>query len=216
MNTSRDDILRRVRAALHDVPAGEQPADVAIARNYRQTDPTPRAEIIAQFIEYTLDYKATVYHIGTDELQDRITRSCTERGVQRLVVPLDLPDDWLPGGVEILRDTGLSNADLEASDGVLTGCALAIAQTGTIVLDGAERQGRRILSLLPDYHLCVVFASQIVGIVPEAITQLNDAVNREGRPITFISGPSATSDIELNRVEGVHGPRTLEVLVVEG
>jgi L-lactate dehydrogenase complex protein LldG len=215
MNTSREDILRHVRAALHDVPADEQPTDVAVSRTYRQTDPSPRAEIIEQFIEYTIDYKATVYHIGEDELQDRITQSCAARGLKRLVVPPDLPDDWLPKGVEILRDTGLSNADLEASDGVLTGCALAIAQTGTIVLDGAERQGRRILSLLPDYHLCVVFARQIVGIVPEAIAQLTDAVSREGRPITFISGPSATSDIELNRVEGVHGPRTLEVLVVE-
>jgi L-lactate dehydrogenase complex protein LldG len=215
MNTSRDDILHRVRAALHDVPAEEQPADIAVTRDYRQTDPTPRAKIVEQFIEYTVDYKATVHHIGEDELQERITRSCAERGVKRLVVPLDLPDDWLPEGVEVLRDRGLSHADLEASDGVLTGCALAIAQSGTIVLDGAERQGRRILSLLPDYHLCVVYARQIVGIVPEAIAQLTDAVSREGRPITFISGPSATSDIELNRVEGVHGPRTLDVLVVE-
>jgi L-lactate dehydrogenase complex protein LldG len=215
MNTTRDDILRRVRAALHDVPTDEQPADVPVTRTYRQTDPSPRAEIVEQFIEYTLDYKATVYHIREDELRDRITQSCAGRGVQRLVVPPDLPDDWLPEGVEALRDTGLSHADLEASDGVLTGCALAIAQTGTIVLDGGAHQGRRVISLLPDYHLCVVYARQIVGIVPEAIAQLNDAVSREGRPITFISGPSATSDIELNRVEGVHGPRTLEVLVVE-
>jgi L-lactate dehydrogenase complex protein LldG len=215
MNTTRDDILRRVRAALHDVPADEHPADVPVVRTYRQTDPSPRAEIVAQFIEYTLDYKAAVHHIGADELPDRIAKSCAERGVTRLVVPPDLPEAWLPAGVEVLRDRGLSHADLEASDGVLTGCALAIAQTGTIVLDGGERQGRRILSLLPDYHLCVVDARQIVGIVPEAIAQLDDAVRGAGRPITFISGPSATSDIELNRVEGVHGPRTLEVLVVE-
>jgi len=215
MNPTRDEILRRVRAALHDVPAAEQPADVPVDRTYRQTDPSPRAEIVEQFIEYTLDYKATVYHIGEDELRDRITQSCAARGVRRLVVPPDLPDAWLPEGVEVLRDTGLSHADLEASDGVLTGCALAIAQTGTIVLDGGAHQGRRVISLLPDYHLCVVYARQIVGIVPEAIAHLSDAVSREGRPITFISGPSATSDIELNRVEGVHGPRTLEVLVVE-
>jgi L-lactate dehydrogenase complex protein LldG len=215
MNTSRDDIVQRVRAALHDVPAAEQPADVSVPRTYRQADPSPRAEIVEQFIEYTLDYKATVHHIREDALRDRVTQSCAGRGVKRLVVPPDMPEAWLPEDVEVLRDTGLSHADLEASDGVLTRCALAIAQTGTIVLDGGAYQGRRILTLLPDYHLCVVYARQIVGIVPEAIAQLNDAVSREGRPITFISGPSATSDIELNRVEGVHGPRTLEVLVVE-
>jgi L-lactate dehydrogenase complex protein LldG len=116
--------------------------------------------------------------------------------------------------VELLRDTGLTNAQLDESDGVLTGCALGIAQTGTIVLDSGPLQGRRVLTLLPDYHLCVVRADQIVDLVPEAITQLDQAVREQRRPITFISGPSATSDIELNRVEGVHGPRTLEVLVV--
>jgi L-lactate dehydrogenase complex protein LldG len=215
MNTARDDILRRVRAALHTVPASEQPADIAVTRSYRQTDPAPQHEIVEQFIEYTLDYKAAVHRIDEQEVRDRITRSCTARGVRRLVVPPDLPDAWLPDGVEVLRDRGLSYADLEASDGVLTGCALAIAQTGTIVLDGGTRQGRRVLSLLPDYHLCVVYASQIVGIVPEAVARLIDTGSSTGRPITFISGPSATSDIELNRVEGVHGPRTLEVLVVE-
>ena len=122
----------------------------------------------------------------------------------------------MPGGIEVLRDSDaqLTNDELDRSDGVLTGCALGIAQTGTVVLDAGEAQGRRALTLLPDYHLCVVREDQVVGLVPEAFTELRDTVVGEGRAITFISGPSATSDIELNRVEGVHGPRTLEVLIV--
>ena len=107
----------------------------------------------------------------------------------------------------------LSNEELDRSDGVLTGCSLGISQTGTIVLDAGEGQGRRALTLLPDYHLCVVREDQIVGLVPEAFAKLEETVTDEGRAVTFISGPSATSDIELNRVEGVHGPRTLEVLI---
>ncbi|MBC8075035.1 MAG: LUD domain-containing protein, partial [Chloroflexales bacterium] len=122
--------------------------------------------------------------------------------------------DWLPAGVETLHDAGdASYAALDESDGVLTGCALGVAQTGTIVLDSGPSQGRRAISLVPDYHLCVVRAEQIVGLLPEAISALQAAASA-GRPLTFISGPSATSDIELNRVEGVHGPRTLEVLIV--
>ena len=109
---------------------------------------------------------------------------------------------------------GLTNDQLEQSDGVLTACALGIAQTGTLVLDRGPGQGRRAISLVPDYHLCVIFEDQVVGLVPEAVAKLRDAAAAVGRPITFISGPSATSDIELNRVEGVHGPRTLEVIVV--
>ena len=111
-----------------------------------------------------------------------------------------------------MRDDALSNRQLDESDGVLTGCALAIAQTGTIVLDSGTAQGRRAITLLPDYHLCIVHAAQIVGLVPEAIERLHGTVRR---PITFISGPSATSDIEFSRVEGVHGPRTLDVLIVD-
>jgi L-lactate dehydrogenase complex protein LldG len=136
--------------------------------------------------------------------------------VESLVVPAYQPEYWVPDGVELLWDNEngrLSNEELDKSDGVLTGCSLGIAQTGTIVLDAGEGQGRRALTLLPDYHLCIVREKQIVGLVPEAFTGLKDTI-KKGRAITFISGPSATSDIELDRVEGVHGPRTLEVLIV--
>jgi L-lactate dehydrogenase complex protein LldG len=215
---TREEILGHVRHALRDVPADEQAHDIEVVRTYRQTDDAPHTKIVERFIEYTVDYKATVHHISEADLPARIAQSCAERGIRQLVAPADLPDAWLARctDVEVARDTGnLSYAELEASGGVLTGCALAIAQTGTIVLDGGPTQGRRVITLLPDYHLCVVFAHQVVGILPEAIARLDDAARGKQRPLTFISGPSATSDIELNRVEGVHGPRTLEVLVVE-
>lgn len=217
MNNAREEILRRVRAALQDVPAQEQPADVVVERGYQRTDQTPHAELVEQFIERTADYKALVHHISEAELPDYIAQRCEERAIQRLVVPADLPSAWLANlrTTEIRPDTGLSHEQLEGCNAVLTGCALGIAQTGTIVLDGGAHQGRRVITLLPDYHLCIIYTSQIVGIVPEAFEHLHAAVQNERRPVTFISGPSATSDIELNRVEGVHGPRTLDVLVVE-
>ena len=116
-------------------------------------------------------------------------------------------------GLELVEDAGLSVQELDGLDGALTGCAVAIAETGTFVLDGGVGQGRRALSLVPDLHVCVVREDQVVGLVPEAVEKLEDAV-RAGRPLTFVSGPSATSDIELDRVEGVHGPRVLHVVVV--
>ena len=216
MSLAQDDILRRIKTALQDVPVRERPDDVPVAREYRQAGTATRTELIERFTDRLVDYKAKVALVEEGQLGSAITAACAARGVRRLIAPADLPASWVPAEVELLRDTdgALSNEQLDASDGVLTGCALGIAQTGTIVLDGGPVQGRRVLTLLPDYHLCVIRADQIVELVPEAIARLGPAVREQRRPITLISGPSATSDIELSRVEGVHGPRTLEVLIV--
>ena len=218
MSDARTEILARVRDATRDVPEDERPEDVAVERGYRVKDDASRTEIVDQFAEYVAEYDAIVHRVGENELPGAIREALERRDVERLVVPADLPREWIPDGVEVLSDgeggTHLGNDDLDGSDGVLTGCAWGIAQTGTIVLDAGERQGRRAITLLPDYHLCVVREDQILGLVPEAIRKLEAAVEGEGRAVTFISGPSATADIELERVQGVHGPRTLEVLIV--
>lgn len=221
MSTARERILTRIHSALHNgAPTGEQPptpsVNEAVPRHYRQRDEAPRDDIITRFIERVTEYKAHVRRVTDAQLATAIAEALQARDIQRLVVPADLPAAWLPEKLTLLRDSGdLSHETLDSSQGVLTGCALGIAQTGTIVLDHGTYQGRRAISLVPDYHLCIVRADQVVGLVPEAIQQLATAV-QTGRPLTFISGPSATSDIELNRVEGVHGPRTLEVLIVVG
>jgi L-lactate dehydrogenase complex protein LldG len=189
---------------------------VSVERSYRDRDDADREEIVGRFAERVAEYRATVHRVKEDELPVAIEGILRDRGVERLVVPPLLPEGWIPSSIETLRDAAsprLTDEELDASDGALTGCALGIAQTGTIVLDAGPGQGRRALTLLPDYHLCVVREEQIVGLVPEAFAELEETVQGEGRAITFISGPSATSDIELNRVEGVHGPRTLEVLI---
>lgn len=215
--SAREEVLSRIRRATNDVPTGERPEDVEFERGYRHADDSSREEIAARFAETVAEYRATVHRISEAELPGTIAAALSRRDAQSLVVPGGIPDEWVPDGVEALRDAGdapLSVGRLDSSDAVLTGCALGIAQTGTIALDSGATQGRRALTLLPDYHLCVVREEQVYGLVPEAIAALRGAVRDEGRAITFISGPSATSDIELNRVEGVHGPRTLEVLIV--
>jgi L-lactate dehydrogenase complex protein LldG len=168
------------------------------------------------------DYQATVLRCRARDLPDSLSQRLFSRGVQRLVVPSGLPDPWIPkglsSGVSVLTDGDpilISTADLACADAVVTGCALAVAETGTIALDGGVGQGRRAISLLPDFHLCVVKRSQIVGSVPEGIARLRLSQGPKPGPITLISGPSATSDIELIRVEGVHGPRILDVILVE-
>jgi L-lactate dehydrogenase complex protein LldG len=204
---SREAILSRIREALRDGATA-----VAIPRDYEQTLPTA-TDIAELFVERVSDYRATVHRTTPAGLPASIAAVLAERSARRVATPAGLPDDWLAASdVERLGDDPpLSFDDLDRLDGVITGCAVAVAETGTIILDGGPDQGRRALSLLPDLHVCVVMASQVVGSVPEALARLDPT-----RPQTWISGPSATSDIELQRVEGVHGPRRLDVVFVEG
>ena len=191
--SARDEVLGRVRAALGaavDVPE--------VPRGYRQAGAVT-GDVVDLFCERAADYLATVTRVTRSELDDAIARACEKRGSERVLAAED--------------DPGIPAAELDGYDAALTGCALAIAETGTIVLDGGPASGRRALTLLPDHHLCVVEARQIVASVPDAIAALEPAA-RVGRPITLVSGPSATSDIELERVEGVHGPRKLDIFVV--
>ena len=183
-------------------------------RGYRGAGAPADGDIVALFCERCADYRAEVRRVTAAELAGAVAAACAERGARRLVVPPDGPSEL--EGIELVADDPpLSAAELDGFDGVLTGCALAIAETGTIVLDGGARSGRRAITLVPDYHACVVEAERIVAGVPDAVAQLAEAA-ADGRPVTLVSGPSATSDIELDRVEGVHGPRTLDVFVVQG
>jgi len=197
---ARDDILARVRAALLDAPQAAE-----ISRDYELS--LPGVDLVELFAERVDDYQAKVVRVPADTLPAAIAAELAAAGVRRVVTPLDLPQGWVPGAIV---DSPLTVPELDTMDGVVTGCALGIAETGTIVLDAGTHQGRRAITLVPDFHLCVVRAGQIVGTVPEAIARLD-----QNRPLTWISGPSATSDIELNRVEGVHGPRTLVVIIAE-
>lgn len=206
MSDARAEILRRIRSAL-----GSERRAPDVPRAYLRASRSSPLELVELFVERATDYRAAVYRTAAAGLAETIAEVCRSRGAQRLVIPDDVPESWLPGGLEVVRDAALSYTELERFDGVLSGCALAVAQTGTIVLDGGEAQGRRVLTLLPDLHLCVIFEAQIVGTVPEAVAALQTAATR---PLTFVSGPSATSDIELSRVEGVHGPRTLDIILV--
>ncbi|WP_329619907.1 LUD domain-containing protein [Streptomyces sp. NBC_01255] len=208
--SSRDRILARVRAAVADAP--EAPA---VARDYRTShtadDP---AGVLDLLHENLADYRAHVHRTTPDGLPALVARRLAERGARTVAVPPGLPAGWLAATDAVRRpdEPRLTPYELDGVDAVVTGCALAIAETGTIVLDGGPGQGRRALTLVPDLHVCVVRApEQVVASVPLALPRLDPTL-----PLTWISGPSATSDIELDRVEGVHGPRTLEVILVAG
>jgi L-lactate dehydrogenase complex protein LldG len=198
-------MLGRIRTALAD-----RPARPAVPRGYRVGGTLGREEVVERFVQRVVDYRATVE--VTDDAAGAAAAVLGRLGARRLVVAADLPRQLRPQGVELVEDRGLLPSELDELDGAVTTCAAACADTGTIALDGGPGQGRRALTLVPDLHVCIVDAARIVETVPELVARLA-ASAREGRPIVLVSGPSATSDIELNRVEGVHGPRRLVVVV---
>lgn len=211
---AREQILARIRTALRDIPPHEQPQHVPVPRHYLTAhtphDPTTLTNLLADNLT---DYHAHVHHTTPDQLPHTIAHLLAHRGTTTLATPTDLPDNWLSAvqGIRVIPDhPPLSPTDLDHIDTVITGCALAIAETGTLILDTGPTQGRRALTLIPDHHLCIVHAPhQIHASLPHALPHLNPT-----HPQTWISGPSATSDIELSRIEGVHGPRHLDVIIV--
>lgn len=215
--SAREEVLSRVRSALGDVVQPDPPLDVPVTWEYGRATAMP--DVLDRFVEMCGDYRATVERCGSAEAAGRITTLLAGAAVRSVVLPEGLEPSWrqaIAGAGVTVRDDAppLSRAELDAVDGVVTAAAVGIAETGTIVLDHASDQGRRALTLVPDTHLVVVRADQVVSDVPEAVVWLQDAV-AAGAALTWISGPSATSDIELSRVEGVHGPRNLLVLLVE-
>ncbi|MFL5961664.1 MAG: lactate utilization protein C [Gaiellaceae bacterium] len=201
MSAAREAILAAVREA---TAGGAVPAPVE--RTYRRHGVRSHDERVALFCERVDDYRATVRRVAAPELRQAID----ELAPGRIGVPPGLAHEWRPDGA--VEDHSLTPEELDALDGVVTGCTVAIAATGTLVLSGGPSEGRRALTLVPDLHVCIVRSAQVVEAVPEAFDVLGESASR---PLTFVSGPSATSDIELQRVEGVHGPRQLVVVIVE-
>ena len=225
MTSPRDQILARIRAAnARSAPPASptgSPAATPVVASAADVDAAYRAiprdylaahhaqDIVALFAERTADYRAIVSRVSASDLVAAVVHALP--GAGRFVIPDGLPPEWLPSGIETIGDDpALAPAQLDAAAGVITGCAVAIAETGTIILDHGPGQGRRALTLVPDFHLVIVRADQVEPDLAGAFARLDPA-----RPHTLISGPSATSDIELIRVEGVHGPRTLHVLLVD-
>jgi L-lactate dehydrogenase complex protein LldG len=215
--SARDEVLARIRSALGAEAASGQREDGAdVPRGYRMTTGATGENLLLLFAERLADYGSNVRRCAQGQLAATIAAALSDRGARRVVVPpgfelagLELPGPELLRGIELVTDDSLPAEALDGCDGVITGAAVAVAESGTIVLDGSPGQGRRTVTLVPDYHLCVVRAGQVVGLVTQALPLLSPE-----RPLTWISGPSATSDIELDRVQGVHGPRTLEVILV--
>ncbi len=214
-SNSRQLILDQIRVALN--ARSDEPREnrkrrewQAIPRDYRTRGTLDEADRLELFDERIRHYNASTYYCRGN-IGDEIGDILASRGKRILIVPTGFPSQWLPDGFMFIPDDNLSYEQLNSNDGVLTTCTLAIALTGTIVLESSPEQGRRATTLIPDYHLCVLRRQDIVEVVPEAFLKLEGI---KDHPITFFSGPSATVDIEMTRVRGVHGPRTLDVLIV--
>ncbi|WP_260177811.1 LutC/YkgG family protein [Tunturibacter empetritectus] len=221
VTNSRAEVLRRVRAATGGTSDGAAAwiGWNGIAREYRRKGTRERKKVLALLEDRLRDYDGRVVRVTSEGVGQSVAEILAERGVRRMVVPVGLPVGWLPvswmppsaGGVEFVVDEGLSSHELDGVDGVMTGATLAIAETGTFVLQSVAGQGRRATTLVPDYHLCVVKAEDVVETVPEAMERLQEMA---GLATTFVSGPSATADIEMTRIKGVHGPRFLDVILI--
>jgi L-lactate dehydrogenase complex protein LldG len=210
---ARAEILNAIRRATPEARADRFTDYASIPRDYARQGQLDATDRLALFTDRLEHYDVGVHRASGEALSDVIAQACAARGKRRLVIPAGYPSAARPDGLELVPDLDLTYEDLDRSDGVLTMSTLAIALTGTIVLTHREDEGRRALTLIPDYHVCVVRADRVVETVPEAFRQLaalNPAL------VTTISGPSATADIEMIRVRGVHGPRTLDVIVVSG
>jgi L-lactate dehydrogenase complex protein LldG len=208
MSSARDEMLARVGTA---IAGSESPPP---ARDYRRAATAGLEQRVELFCTRVADYRAEVQQIRVDAIATTVGAICRELDAQRIGVPPSLPTEWRPRSLSLVEDHGLTPRYLDRLDGALTGCTAAVAETGTIVLTSSAHDGRRALTLVPDLHICVVREDQISMVLPETFDRLAEQ-GLAASPITFVSGPSATSDIELDRVEGVHGPRRLHVLVVK-
>jgi L-lactate dehydrogenase complex protein LldG len=212
MSDAKTEILDKIRHAIGPRPESRVADYAAIPRRYRQSAELTRAELLDLLEQRLRDYGAGVSRAARADLPAAIARAAQARGKTRLLIPAALPSEWLPDSLEFAPAESSGYDVLDRSEGALTACAAAIAQTGSIVLRHSAAEGRRALTLVPDYHLCIVFADQVVETVPEAMRLMHAA---GAALLTTIAGPSATADIEMTRVQGVHGPRTLDVILVE-
>jgi L-lactate dehydrogenase complex protein LldG len=213
VNSGKDEIFERIHRARNN-PSSDRANDYgAIAREYQRHGNLDAESRLNLFAERLNDYDVVVYRCSMVDLPATIAQALAARSKRRLLIPQDLPQEWLPQTFEFVRDSGLTYEEIDRSEGVLTGCIMAVALTGTIMLRHSIGEGRRALTLIPDYHLCVVHTDQVVETVPEGIRKIGEFA---GVPITTISGPSATADIEMTRIKGVHGPRVMDVILVTG
>jgi L-lactate dehydrogenase complex protein LldG len=211
VNSAKEEILGRIRRAIAASEDTRTDEYGAIQRTYIQAGICDRVERIELFVDRLCDYGSGVYRCRANDIQPSIERVLRAREIWRVLVPGGFPANWLPIKFDFIRDSGLTNREINEVGSVITGCALAIASTGTIILRHSSEEGRRALTLIPDYHLCLVLEDQVVETVPEGIRAISSFGSAA---ITTVSGPSATSDIEMTRIKGVHGPRTLDVLLV--
>jgi L-lactate dehydrogenase complex protein LldG len=211
--SAREEVLRRIRAAKGGVanPEAVRAGWSALERGYRREATRSREAILELLVDRLQDYDARVVRAMHVDVRAAAARRLEDRKAKRMVVPRGLAAEWLPSGVEFLVDEEIPAAELDRVDGVMTGATLAIAETGTVVLQNVAGQGRRAATLVPDYHLCVVRVEDVVETVPEAFGRLQATAELA---TTFVSGPSATADIEMTRIKGVHGPRFLDVILV--